>query len=150
MRKQPANPIIIIPSRLGSTRLPNKPLADISGVPMIIHVMRRAEESSIGRVVVACAEHEIAEVVKKAGGEAILTLKDHVSGSDRIYEALAHIDPNESHDAIIDLQGDLPTITPEFLRIPLQLLNNGDIDIGTLATEIKENKDKPKRQNTKV
>ena len=91
MKKQPVNPIIIIPARLGSARLPNKPLADISGVPMIVHVMRRAQESSIGRVVVACAEQEIADVVKKSGGEAILTREEHSSGSDRIYEALTHI-----------------------------------------------------------
>jgi len=138
---EPSNPIIIIPARLGSTRLPNKPLADISGVPMIVHVMNRAKESSVGRVVVACAEHKIADAVTKAGGEAIITLEEHASGSDRIYEALTQIDPNESHDAVIGLQGDLPTISPKFLKIPLQLLSNSDVDIGTLAAEIKEKKE---------
>ena len=141
MRKQPSNPIIIIPARLGSVRLPSKPLAEISGVPMIVHVMRRAQESSIGRVLVACEDREIADVVKKAVGEAIISLKKHASGSDRIYEALTFIDPNESYDAVIDLQGDLPTIPSQYLEASLQLLSNNDVDIGTLAAEIKETKE---------
>jgi 3-deoxy-manno-octulosonate cytidylyltransferase (CMP-KDO synthetase) len=132
----PANPIILIPSRLQSLRLPDKPLADIAGVPMIVHVMRRAEEADLGRVVVACAEPEIAEAVTAAGGEAVLTRPDHPSGSDRIYEALTLVDAEARHDAVINLQGDLPTLAADLPRAALELLRNSEVDIGTLATAI--------------
>ena len=137
-RRRPANPIIIIPARLQSQRLPNKALADIAGVPMIVHVMRRAREADLGRVVVACAEREIAEAVTAAGGEAVLTRADHVCGSDRIYEALMRLDADARYDAVINLQGDLPTIAPGLPRAALELLARAEVDIGTLAAEISE------------
>ena len=124
-RRRPANPIIIIPARLQSQRLPNKALADIAGVPMIVHVMRRAREADLGRVVVACAEREIAEAVTAAGGEAVLTRADHVCGSDRIYEALMRLDADARYDAVINLQGDLPTIAPSLPRAALSALRAG-------------------------
>ena len=137
-RGRPVNPIILIPARLQSVRLPDKPLADIAGVPMIVHVMRRAEETDLGRVAVACAEREIAEAVTAAGGEAVMTRADHASGSDRIYEALMHLDGDGKHDAVINLQGDLPTVTPDLPRAALDLLHDPEVDIGTLAAEIRD------------
>jgi 3-deoxy-manno-octulosonate cytidylyltransferase (CMP-KDO synthetase) len=133
---RPVNPIILIPARLQSARLPNKPLADIAGVPMIVQVMRRAEEAALGRVVVACGEPEIADAVTAAGGEAVLTRPDHASGSDRIYEALMRLDAGGAHDAVINIQGDLPTLAPGLPRAALDLLRVPEVDIGTLAAEI--------------
>ena len=138
VRGRPANPIVLIPARLQSVRLPNKPLADIAGAPMIVHVMRRAREADLGRVVVACAEREIADAVTAAGGEAVLTRADHASGSDRIFEALTHLDADRKHDAVINLQGDLPTLAPDFPRAALDLLADAEVDIGTLAAEIND------------
>src|SRR5580704_7914407 len=112
-RPAPQHPLIIIPARMASTRLPGKPLADIHGMPMIVHVWQRAMESKIGPVVVACDGEEIANAIKKAGGKAVLTNPDHPSGSDRIWEALSATGSNGAHDAVINLQGDLPAIAPE-------------------------------------
>jgi 3-deoxy-manno-octulosonate cytidylyltransferase (CMP-KDO synthetase) len=136
MATMPRNPIIVIPARLASTRLPGKPLADIHGEPMIVHVWRRGIEAGIGPVVVACAEPEIADAVTKAGGQAVLTSPDHPSGSDRIYEALRTVDPEGRHDAVVNVQGDLPTIAPETIRAAYELLETEGVDIGTLAVEI--------------
>lgn len=136
MATMPRNPIIVIPARLASTRLPGKPLADIHGEPMIVHVWRRGIEAGIGPVVVACAEPEIADAVTKAGGQAVLTRPDHPSGSDRIYEALRTVDPEGRHDAVVNVQGDLPTIAPETIRAAYDLLETEGVDIGTLAVEI--------------
>lgn len=136
MATMPTNPIIVIPARLASTRLPGKPLADIHGEPMIVHVWRRGIEAGIGPVVVACAEPEIADAVTKAGGQAVLTKPDHPSGSDRIYEALRTVDPDGKHDAVVNVQGDLPTIAPETIRAAYELLETEGVDIGTLAVEI--------------
>ena len=132
----PRSPIVMIPARLAATRLPGKPLADIHGVPLIVHVWRRAVAAELGPVVVACAEPEIAEAVTAAGGRAILTRPDHGSGSDRIFEALEALDPEERHDAVINLQGDLPDITPEVLRAVLAPLADPAVDIATLVAEI--------------
>ncbi|MSO74941.1 MAG: 3-deoxy-manno-octulosonate cytidylyltransferase [Alphaproteobacteria bacterium] len=131
------NPIVLIPARMASTRLPGKPLALIAGVPMIVHVLERARDAAIGRVVVACAEAEIAEAVKAVGGEAVLTDPAHPSGSDRIFEALERIDPDRRHDAVINLQGDLPTLDAALPRAALALLDDPAVDIGTLAAEIR-------------
>jgi len=136
MATMPRNPIIVIPARLASTRLPGKPLADIHGEPMIVHVWRRGIEAGIGPVVVACAEPEIADAITKAGGQAVLTKPDHPSGSDRIYEALRIVDPDGKHDAVVNVQGDLPTIAPETIRAAYDLLETEGVDIGTLAVEI--------------
>lgn len=132
----PRNPIVLIPARLASTRLPGKPLADIHGIPMIVHVLRRATEANIGPVVVAAAEAEIVDAVQEAGGKAVLTNPDHPSGSDRIYEALTQCDPDGKHDAVINVQGDLPTMDPEIVRIAFSILADPDVDIATLGTEI--------------
>jgi len=132
----PRNPLLVIPARLGSTRLPDKPLADIHGEPMIVHVWRRAMEAEIGPVLVACAEQAIVEAVSKAGGRAMLTRPDHPSGSDRIHEAVARLDPEGDFDAVINVQGDLPTIDPEAIRAALAALADPEVDIATLAATI--------------
>ena len=132
------NPIVLIPARLASRRLPDKPLADIHGEPMIAHVWRRAVEAEVGPVVVACAEAAIAEAVTAAGGRAVLTRPDHPSGSDRIFEALQAVDPDGKHDAVVNLQGDLPTIAPAAIHAAFRLLADPAVDIGTLAAEIRD------------
>jgi 3-deoxy-manno-octulosonate cytidylyltransferase (CMP-KDO synthetase) len=131
------NPLVLIPARLASTRLPGKPLAEIHGVPMIVHVLRRATEAALGPVVVACAEREIAAAVEAAGGRAILTDPDLPSGSDRIYQALCRLDPERRHDVIVNLQGDLPTIAPAIVRQALAPLADPAVDIATLACIIR-------------
>ncbi len=132
----PQNPIIIIPARMESRRLPGKPLADVAGLPMIVQVMKRAAEAAIGPVVVAAAERQIADAVKAAGGRAVLTRADHPSGSDRVWEALEAVDPQGEHDAVINLQGDLPTIGPGVIRAVVGPLAEGNVDIATLVAEI--------------
>ncbi|WP_341895956.1 3-deoxy-manno-octulosonate cytidylyltransferase [Ferrovibrio terrae] len=132
----PKTPIVLIPSRLASTRLPDKPLADIHGLPMIVHCLRRAEEAGFARVAVACGDAAIADAVRAAGGEAVMTDPDHPSGSDRIFEALQILDPQGRHDAVINLQGDLPAIDPRMVAAALTPLADPAIDIATLATPI--------------
>ena len=107
-----SDPIVVIPARLAATRLPDKPLADILGEPMIVHVWRRAIEASVGPVAVATDAPAIADAVTRAGGEAVLTRADHASGSDRIFEAVETLDPDGRHDVVVNVQGDLPTIDP--------------------------------------
>lgn len=131
-------PIVVIPARLASTRLPGKPLADIAGVPMIVHVLRRAATAAVGPVVVACAEPEIKEAVERAGGRAVLTRPDHPSGSDRIFEAVTALDPERRHDVVINLQGDLPVIEPEAIRAALLPLAEAAVDIATLVAPIRD------------
>lgn len=138
----PANPIVVIPARMASTRLPGKPLADIQGLPMIVQVWRRAIEAGVGPVVVAAAEAEIAEAVTAAGGQAVLTRPDLPSGSDRVFAALQSVDPRGRHDAIINLQGDLPTIEVAAIRAALSPLSNRDVDIATLVAEIVRDEEK--------
>jgi 3-deoxy-manno-octulosonate cytidylyltransferase (CMP-KDO synthetase) len=130
------NPIVIIPARLAATRLPGKPLADIGGVPMIVHVWRRALAARVGPVVVACGDTTIAEAVQAAGGTAIMTDPDLPSGSDRVWAALRVVDPGGAHDVIINLQGDLPTLPPEFLGAVLGPLADPGFDLATLTAEI--------------
>ncbi len=129
-------PILIIPARLASTRLPGKPLADIHGTPMIVHVWRRAVAAGLGPVVVACAEAEIAEVVRHAGGVAVLTRPEHPSGSDRVWEAVKQVDPDARHDVVVNVQGDLPMLDPAVLGAVLAPLEHPDVDIATLACPI--------------
>ena len=129
-------PVILIPARMGSSRFPDKVLADIAGVPMIVQVWRRAKEAEVGRVVVAAAEPMIVAVIEAAGGEAVLTNPDHPSGSDRIYEALKKIDPTGNHDAIVNVQGDLPTIEPEVIRAAILPLKEPAVDIATIGSVI--------------
>lgn len=140
-------PILLIPARMASTRLPGKPLAVIDGVPMIVQVWRRAMEAEAGPVYVACSEPEVMEAVKEAGGKAALTDPAHPSGSDRIWEALGMIDPEGRYDTVVNVQGDLPTLDPELIRAVLQPLRNPEVDIATLAVEIT---DPAERENPNV
>ena len=130
------NPIIVIPSRMAATRLPGKPLADINGTPMIVHVLNRGREADIGPVAVACADAEIADAVRAAGGIAVLTDPSLPRGSDRVHAALTIIDPQGRHDVVVNLQGDLPTIPPDFIRAVLGPLADPAIDIATLVAPI--------------
>lgn len=132
------NPIVLIPARLAATRLPDKPLADIHGAPMIVHVWRRAMEARCGPVVVAAGDPAIAEAVERAGGRAILTGAQHPSGTDRIFEALGKADPAGAHDVIVNLQGDLPAIDPADVRAVLSPLADPAVDIATLVAECRE------------
>lgn len=132
-----ARPIVLVPARLKATRLPDKPLADIHGEPMIVHVWRRAVEADAGRVVVATDTQSIAEAIEKAGGEAVMTRVDHATGSDRIFEALGKVDPSGKADLVVNLQGDLPTLEPRLVRECLAPLSDKAVDIATLAAEIR-------------
>jgi 3-deoxy-manno-octulosonate cytidylyltransferase (CMP-KDO synthetase) len=128
--------LVLIPARLASTRLPGKPLADIGGQPMIVHVLRRAEAAGIGEPVVATDSEAVATAVEKAGGRAVMTRADHASGSDRIFEALEALDPEHRVDIVVNVQGDLPTIDPADIRAALTPLADPAVDIATLAAEI--------------
>ncbi len=129
-------PIIIIPARLAANRLPGKPLAEICGEAMIVHVWRRATKAALGPVLVATDSKAIAETVRAAGGKAVLTRPDHMSGSDRIFEALQSFDPKGDFDVVINLQGDLPLIAPAYLAAALTPLAEPSVDIATLAAPI--------------
>jgi 3-deoxy-manno-octulosonate cytidylyltransferase (CMP-KDO synthetase) len=129
--------IVLIPARMAASRLPGKPLADIAGLPMIVHVLRRAEAAGVGRVVVATDSVDIAAAVEKAGGEAVMTRADHASGSDRIFEALTGIDPDGKISIVVNVQGDLPTLASEELRAALAPLADPAVDIATIAAEIR-------------
>src|SRR6201994_2769076 len=131
-----ARTLVLIPARMAATRLPGKPLLDIAGLPMIVHVLRSAEASGIGRVAVATDTAEIAEVVKAHGGEAVMTRADHPSGSDRSYEALCQLDPDRQVDTVVNLQGDFPTIRPDNIHAVLGPLGDAEVDIATLAALI--------------
>ena len=128
--------LVMIPARMASTRLPDKPLADIAGLPMIVHVMHRAMEADVGRVLVATDSQQVLEAIQSHGGEAVMTRDDHASGSDRIWEALNKVDEAGEIDTIINVQGDLPTIDKQSIRASLKPLENPDVDLSTLATEI--------------
>lgn len=128
--------LVLIPARMAATRLPGKPLLDIAGQPMIVHVLRRAEEAAIGRVAVATDTAEIADAVRAAGGEAVMTRAAHPSGSDRIHEAMQALDPAGKAEIVVNLQGDFPTILPETIRAALPPLDDPAVDIATLASQI--------------
>ena len=131
-----ADVLILIPARLASTRLPGKPLLDIAGEPMIVHVMRRAQAARLGEVVVATDSEVIAACVEKAGGRAVMTRADHASGSDRIFEALAVADAQRKSAIIVNVQADLPTIAPSDIAAAIAPLADPAVDIATLAAEI--------------
>jgi 3-deoxy-manno-octulosonate cytidylyltransferase (CMP-KDO synthetase) len=131
-----ADILILIPARMASTRLPGKPLAEIGGLPMIVHVLRRAQAAGIGPVVVATDSAEIAAAVDKSGGRAVMTRADHLSGSDRIFEALGKVDPSGSAKIVVNVQGDLPTLKPADIAASLTPLADSAVDIATLAAEI--------------
>jgi 3-deoxy-manno-octulosonate cytidylyltransferase (CMP-KDO synthetase) len=128
--------LVLIPARMAATRLPGKPLLDIAGLPMIVHVLRRAEAAAIGRVAVATDTPEIAAAVKSHGFEAVMTRADHPSGSDRIFEALGKLDPKGEAEIVVNLQGDFPTILPDNIRDVLAPLADPAVDIATLAAQI--------------
>jgi len=128
--------LVLIPARMTASRLPGKPLLDIAGAPMIVHVLRRAEAAGIGRVAVATDTDEIAAAVKAAGGEVVMTRSDHPSGSDRIHEAMTILDPDGAAEIVVNLQGDFPTITPETIRSVMPALDDPAVDISTLASRI--------------
>jgi 3-deoxy-manno-octulosonate cytidylyltransferase (CMP-KDO synthetase) len=133
--------LILIPARLAATRLPGKPLADIAGEPMIVHVLRRAQSAGIGSVAVATDSEAVAACVEKAGGRAVMTSAAHVSGSDRIFEALGALDPDGKAAIVINLQGDLPTLEPADIAAALRPLADPAVDIATLAAEIREERE---------
>jgi 3-deoxy-manno-octulosonate cytidylyltransferase (CMP-KDO synthetase) len=135
-RRQAVDPIVVIPARMASTRLPGKPLADIHGKPMIVHCLERARAAKVGPVAVACGEEEIAEPVRAAGGIAVLTDASLPRGSDRVHAALAVLDPKNHHDVVVNLQGDLPTIPPPYLGIVLAPLADPAVDVATLVAPI--------------
>jgi 3-deoxy-manno-octulosonate cytidylyltransferase (CMP-KDO synthetase) len=134
--------LILIPARMASTRLPGKPLADIAGKPMIVHVMQRAIEADLGPVVIATDSGAIATAVEKAGGRAVLTRSDHASGSDRIHEALELVDRERRAQTIINVQGDLPTIAPQDIRAAAALLVDAEVEIATAAAEIRKEEER--------
>ena len=131
-----SDPIVVIPARLAATRLPDKPLADILGEPMIVHVWRRAMEAGVGPVAVATDTPAIADAVRQAGGQAVLTRGDHASGSDRIFEAVESLDPEGRHDVVVNVQGDLPSIDPGVIAAAVTPLADRQVDIATLAAVI--------------
>lgn len=137
-----SGPIILIPARLAATRLPNKPLAEIAGEPMIVHVWRRAVEAGIGPVAIATDAPEIAEAVTRAGGQAVMTRSDHASGSDRIFEAVEKLDPEGRHDIIVNVQGDLPTIDPAAIAASIAPLSDPAVDLATLVAVIAREEEK--------
>ena len=128
--------LVLIPARMAASRLPGKPLLDIAGLPMVVHVLRRAELAAIGRVAVATDTAEIAAAVRAHGGEAVMTRADHPSGSDRIHEAARLLDPDGTCEFVVNLQGDFPTISPQNIRDVLAPLHDPAVDIATLAAEI--------------
>jgi 3-deoxy-manno-octulosonate cytidylyltransferase (CMP-KDO synthetase) len=140
--RAPLRPLVLVPARLGATRLPDKPLADIHGEPMIVHVWRRASEAGVGPVVVATDSERVVEAVTAAGGQAVMTRPDHPSGSDRIREALTALDPDRDFNVVLNVQGDLPTIDPAAIRAGLKPLDEPEVAIATLAAEITREEEK--------
>lgn len=143
-------PIVLIPARMASTRLPGKPLADIGGMPMIVRVWKKAVEANIGPVVVACSEHEVQKAVEAAGGRAVLTNPALPSGSDRVWAALNAVDRGFEHDLVVNLQGDLPTFDPAILNAAMDAMVTTGADIGTCAAEIEDEKDADNPSTVKV
>jgi 3-deoxy-manno-octulosonate cytidylyltransferase (CMP-KDO synthetase) len=142
--------LIVIPARMQATRLPGKPMADIHGKPMIVHVWERAMAAGTGRVVVATDSSEIQLAIRNAGGEAVMTRTDHASGSDRVFEAVSKIDPEGDVELIVNLQGDLPTLDPALVTACLGPLRDKGVDIATLAAEISDHDEKSNPNVVKV
>jgi 3-deoxy-manno-octulosonate cytidylyltransferase (CMP-KDO synthetase) len=145
-----SDPIIVIPARMGATRLPNKPLADINSKPMVVHVLERAVASGIGPVIVATDSPAIARAVEAAGGRAVMTRADHPSGTDRVYEAVEQADPDGVHDIVVNLQGDFPTIDPRAIAVSILPLSDPSVDFATLAAEIVEDDERTAPSVVKV
>jgi 3-deoxy-manno-octulosonate cytidylyltransferase (CMP-KDO synthetase) len=134
----PLEPLIVIPARLASTRLPDKPLAEINGAPMIVRVLRSAEAASVGPVVVACGDAAIAEAVIRSGGRAVMTDPALRTGTDRVSAAAAAVDPHRRHDVVVNLQGDTPDLAPEDIRAALSPLADPAVDMATVAAVIRD------------
>ena len=145
-----ASPIVLIPARMNASRLPGKPLADIHGAPMIVHVWRRAMEADVGPVWVAADDVRVIDAIASVGGKAIMTRSDHHSGSDQIFEALGAVDADGAHDIVVNIQGDLPTIEPSSVRACLPPLAEPTVDIATLATPITREQEKDDPNVVKV
>jgi 3-deoxy-manno-octulosonate cytidylyltransferase (CMP-KDO synthetase) len=145
-----ANTLIVIPARLQATRLPGKPMLDIAGVPMIVQVWRRAVAADAGRVVVATDSVDVLAAVEAAGGEAVMTRADHVSGSDRIFEAITRVDADARADFVVNLQGDLPTLEPHLVAACLAPLAEPAADIATLAAAITDEHERTNPNVVKV
>ncbi|MFQ5985677.1 MAG: 3-deoxy-manno-octulosonate cytidylyltransferase [Alphaproteobacteria bacterium] len=141
------NPVVVIPAHLASTRLSGKPLAEIADTPMIVHVWRRACAAKVGPVYVACADKPIADTIRRAEGEAVMTRPDHASGSDRVFEALEEVDAEGRFDAVVNVQGDMPTLDPALIRTALAALAGDGVDVATLAAPIH---DRAARENPNV
>ena len=142
--------LVLIPARMASTRLPGKPLADIAGKPMIVHVAERARESDLGRVVVATDTEAVADAVRAHGFEAVMTRADHESGSDRIFEALEQLDPERRVETVVNVQGDLPTIEPDVIRAVFAPFAEAAVDIATLGVEISREEEKTDSNVVKI
>ncbi len=142
--------LLLIPARMAATRLPGKPLADIGGRPMIVHVADQAAAAGIGRVVVATDSHEIAAAVTAHGHEAAMTRADHQSGSDRIFEALQALDPDGSVEIVVNVQGDLPTLEPALIAAALRPLDDPAVDIATLGVAIGREEEKTNPNVVKI
>jgi len=142
--------LIVIPARMQATRLPGKPLADIAGIPMIVHVWRRAVAANAGNVIVATDSGEIANAVTAAGGAAVMTRADHASGSDRVFEAVTKADPDRRAGIIVNLQGDLPTLDPNLVTRCVAPLATPDVDIATLTAVITEPEERANPNVVKV
>jgi len=142
--------LILVPARMQASRLPGKPLADILGEPMIVHVWRRAMEAQIGEVVVATDDRQIVEAVEKAGGRAVMTREDHQSGSDRIFEALGSVDSEGDYEIIVNLQGDLPSLDPRLVSACIAPLDDPDVDIATLGVEIRDEEERTNPNVVKI
>jgi 3-deoxy-manno-octulosonate cytidylyltransferase (CMP-KDO synthetase) len=145
-----ANALIVIPARMQASRLPGKPLADIGGEPMIVHVWRRAMAAEVGRVVIATDSDEIVAAIRNAGGEAIMTRADHVSGSDRVFEAVSRVDPDGDRDIVVNVQGDLPTLEPRLVRACMEPLATKGVHIATIACEIRNPEERTNPNVVKV
>ena len=136
------NPILVIPARMASARLPGKPLADIGGIPMIVHVMERAKAANVGPVVIACAEQEVADAVRIAGGTAVLTDPDLPSGTDRVRAAVNVIDPGKEYNCVVNVQGDLPTLDPLSVSAAVSVLEEvARCDIATLVVPTEDKRE---------
>jgi len=142
--------IVLIPARMQATRLPGKPLADICGKPMILHVLDRAREAAVGEVAVATDDEMIGRAVEAAGGKVLMTSAAHQTGSDRIFEALGKADPAKAVSIVVNLQGDLPAIEPESIRRVIEPLRDPAVDIATLAVEITDDEEKTNQNVVKV
>ncbi len=142
--------LIVIPARMQANRLPGKPLADICGEPMIVHVLRRAQESGAGRVIVATDANEVRDAVEQAGGEVVMTRATHESGTDRVHEAVEAIDRQGECDIVVNLQGDLPTLDPALIGACIAPLDNAEVDIATLAAKITDDEERTDPHVVKV